>query len=179
MSYEYITEDESSIKKNEYDYSTIIATTEAIAYLVQYCDNVYKQFISLIEEDKKRNEQFKLEYRKYNFKKVYNERFEVYIREKNYSTITCKDFASFQSAVNDGDLTNVGSLEIKLEMDFERGISDELVEHKNLFAIIFRPYEIKFTRISSHNEAIMNQIENNINKILNKFQSVNTIFCTK
>ena len=179
MDYGYINEDEPSVKNNEYDYSTIIATPEAITYLVQYCDSAYKKFVALIDEDEKRNEQFKQEFKNYNYKKTYGERFEVYIRGKNYNTITCKDLASFQSAVNDGNLTNVSSLEIKMNLDFKRGTGNDLTDHENSFTITFKPYEITFTRKSSHNESKMNQIENDIKEILNKFQTVNTIFCTK
>ena len=179
MDYEYINEDEPSVKNNEYDYSTAIVTSDAITYLVQYCDGVYKNFMALVDEDEKRNEQFKQEFKNYNYKKSYGERFEVFIRGKNYNTITCKDFSSFQSAVNDGDLNNVSSLEIKMELDFKRGKGNELKDHENSFTISFKPYEITFTRKSSHNEAKMNQIENDIKEILNKFQSINTIFCTK
>lgn len=179
MDYGYINEDEPSVKNNEYDYSTIIATPEAITYLVQYCDSTYKKFVALIDEDEKRNEQFKQEFKNYNYKKNYGERFEVYIREKNYNTITCKNLIAFQSAVNDGNLTNVSSLEIRMNLDFKRGKGNDLTDHENSFIIIFKPYEITFTRKSSHNEVKMNQIENGIKDILNKFQTVNTIFCTK
>lgn len=176
---EYINEDETSLINNEYDYSTILPTVEAISYLVQYCDNVFKQFTALVEEDEKKNEQFKQEFKNYNYKKTYGERFEVYIREKNYNTITCKDFSSFQSAVNDGNLKNVSSLEIKIDMDFKRGNGNDLKEHENSFTITFKPYDIKFIRKSNHNELNMNKTEKEIIEILNKFQASNTIFCSK
>lgn len=179
MSYEHINEDEISIINNEYDYSTVISTIDAVAYLVQYCDNIYKNFIALTDEDEKRNEQFKQEFKNYTFKKVYSDRFAVYIRNKHYNFITYKDFVSFQSAINTGNLTNVDSLEIQLKMNFERGNGNKLVEYENSFSVVFKPYDIKFTRMSNHNELKMNQIENGIRDILNKFQTVNTIFCTK
>lgn len=176
---EYINEYETSVINNEYDYSTILPTVEAISYLVQYFDNVFKQFTALVEEDEKKNEQFKQEFKNYNYKKTYGERFEVYIREKNYNTITCKDFSSFQSAVNDGNLKNVSSLEIKIDMDFKRGNGNDLKEHENSFTITFKPYDIKFIRKSNHNELNMNKTEKEIIEILNKFQASNTIFCSK
>lgn len=179
MDYGYINEDEPSVKNNEYNYSTIIATSDAITYLVQYCDSTYKKFVALISEDERRNEQFKQEFKNYNYKKTYGERFEVYIRAKNYNTITCKDLATFQSAVNNGNLTNVSSLEIRMDLDFKRGKGNDLTEHENSFTITFRPYEITFTRKSNHNEEMMNQIENDIKDILSTFQTANTIFCTK
>jgi len=179
MSYENINENEVSIINNQYDYSTSLPTIEAISYLVQYCDNVYKSFIVLMNEEEKRNEQFKQEFRSYNYKKSYGDVFEIYIHGKNYNTITCKGYNDFQMAINDGNLKNVNSLEIKIDMSFKRGNGHDLNEHENSFTIIFRPYEITFSRKSNHNELQMNKIESEIREILNKFQAVNTIFCTK
>ena len=68
MDYENINEDEPSVVHNEYDYSNVVPTIESITYLAQYLSSVYKQFISLVEEDQKKNEQFKEEYRHYSFK---------------------------------------------------------------------------------------------------------------
>ena len=49
----------------------------------------------------------------------------------------------------------------------------------NLFHIIFKPYEITFTRKSSHNEFQMNQIEKDVKDIFSQIPALNTIFCTK
>lgn len=168
-----------AIKNNEFDYSNIIPTIEGIIYLVQYCDSVYKKFLSLIEEDEKKNEQYKEEYKNYSYKKCYGNRFEVYIRTKNYNNITCKDYESFKTAIDDGNLVCVNGLDIKMDLDFKRGKGNDLVEYDNSFSIIFKPYDITFVRSSNHDEFDMNQIEDNINNILKKFNSVNTIFCTK
>ena len=179
MNYENTNEDTLSVINNTYDYSNIIPTVECIRYLVQYCDNVYKKFVNLMEEDTKKNEQFKEEFKNYNYKKSYGDLFEIYIREKSYNTTTCKDFATFESAVSNGHLKNVSSLEIRLELDYKRGKCYELKEHENEFIVKFKPYEITFVRKSNHNEESMNQIENIIKDILSKFPISNSIFCTK
>jgi len=179
MEDQYINEELITIINNEYDYSNILPTIECITYLVQYCENVYKYFMSLVEEDEKRNEQLKYEYKNYNYKKTYSQRIEIYIKEKSYNNITCKDFSSFQSAINDGNLKNVNGLDIKLELDYEKGTMNNFVNYENSFSIIFRPYEITFARKSNHNEIYMNQIENAINEILKQFPIANSIFCTK
>lgn len=36
-----------SIINNEYDYSNILPTADYVAYLVQYCDQVYNQLLKL------------------------------------------------------------------------------------------------------------------------------------
>lgn len=179
MDYENINEDEPSVVHNEYDYSNVVPTIESITYLAQYLSSVYKQFISLVEEDQKKNEQFKEEYRHYSFKRMFSERFAITIMQKSFSTITCKDFTSFQSAISDGNVNNVRSLDIVMQLDYRRGVGNNLVDHENLFHIIFKPYEITFTRKSSHNEFQMNQIEKDVKDIFSQIPALNTIFCTK
>ena len=109
MNSEFIDSNENLLIHHEYDYSNIVPRVDAITYLVQYCDNIYNQFLTLIEEDKKRNESLKFEFKNYQYKKSYRETFEVYIIKKDYNYISCKDFTMFQSAINQGDLKNVNS----------------------------------------------------------------------
>lgn len=168
-----------AVINNEFDYSNIVPTVEAIAYLVQYCDQMNKQLTLLIEEDEEKNKQFKDEYKDYMYKKSYSQEFQVYIKEKSYNNITCKDYESFASAVKDGNLNQVTGLDIKLRMDFERGKGNNCEKHENSFTIIFKPYEITFARKSNHNDSNMNKIEEQINSILKKFPVANSIFCNK
>lgn len=167
------------IINNEFDYSNKIPTLETVSYLIKYMDSVYDTFIKLTEEDEKKNEPLKDEYRNYDYKKSYGTRFEIYIRLKTYNNISCKRYKEYQSAVDDGNMKNILGLEIKLNLDYKSGKARELEEHENSFSIIIKPYEFIFARKSSHNDSIMNQVENNINEILNKFTTINTIFCTK
>ena len=146
-------DDSKSIINNEFDYSNIVPVIDVVTYLVQYCDQVYK--------------------------KAYSQRFEVYIREKTYNNITCKDYEEFISAVEGGNLNNIDSMDIKLCMDFRRGRESNLEEHENTFIIKFEPYDITFARKSNYNDQIMNQIEDQINQILQKFPIANSIFCNK
>lgn len=179
MNSEYISDDESLPIHHEYDYSNIVPRIEAITYLVQYCENIYKQFLTLIEEDKKRNESLKFEFRNYHYKRSYREKFEVYIREKNYNYISCKDFTMFQNVIDQGNLNNVNSLEIRLCLDYKKGREGNLVSFENSFIVSFKPYRITFDRKANHNEEQMTKIEENIKNILDQFSVVNTIFCTK
>lgn len=168
-----------AVVNNEYDYSNILPTVEAISYLVQYCDEMNKQLTKLVEADEEKNKQFKSEYKDFMYKKSFGQRFEVFIREKSYNNITCKDYSQFISAVNGGNLNGINSMEIRLCMDFYRGKGDNLEEHENSFLIVFKPYEITFIRKSNHNDPNMNQIEQQIKNILKQFPVANCIFCTK
>lgn len=168
-----------AIVNNEYDYSNVLPTVEAISYLVQYCDEMNKQLTKLVEADEEKNKQFKLEYKEFMYKKSYGQQFEVFIREKSYNNITCKDYLQFMSAVNGGNLNGISSMDIKLCMDFHRGKGNNTEEHENSFLITFKPYEIKFTRKSNHNDPNMDQIEQQIKDILKQFPVANCIFCNK
>ncbi len=172
-------EEKEVVINNEFDYSNIIPTIEHIGILVQYCEGVYNQLLKLIEEDEQKNEKLKIEYKNYKYSKSYSERFEVSIREKTYNNLYCKTYNSYISAANNGQLKEVNSLEINLDLDYKRGLGNNLKYHQNSFTIIFRPYEIKFARKSNFNEENMNQIENTINQILQQFEKANSIFCTK
>lgn len=167
------------IINNENNYSDILPTAETVAYLVNYCDKVYKDFVSLLEEDEKKNEQYKLEYKNYMYKKSYADRFEVTIRNKNYNNITCKSYDMFLSAIEDGNVKNVQSITINLELGFKRGKERDFEEHENEFKIEFKPFDTTFVRKSNHNDPSMNNIEEKIKMILERFPTMNTIFYTK
>lgn len=175
----YDDENIEKIVNNEFDYSNIIATGEMLSYLVQYCDQVFNWFLKLIEQDEQKNQKLKFEYQNYNYKKTFSERFDIIVRQKNSNNITCRNYISFNNYVKSGQLKNVNSLEMVMQLDYKRGNNGNLMEHENIFRIVFKPYDIKFTRKSKFNEADMNQIENAINDILKGFPVANTIFCSK
>ena len=105
--------------------------------------------------------------------------FEVIIRLKSHDSVRYKNCQSYMEAYKNGQVNNVNSLQIEMNLDYKRGASTSLREHENKFKISFKPYEIMFTRKSNHNEANMNSLENSINDILKKFPVVNTIFYKK
>lgn len=168
-----------TIINNEYDYSNCVPTIESVSYLVKYCDQVYKSFIKLVLDDEENNKKLKQEYRQYKYKRKYSERFKVYIVEKTYNNITCNDYDAFIETIKDGNLNDVRSLEIKMDLDFIRGREKNFGDYTNSFTVLFKPYEIIFARMSNYKDANMNEIENQINNILKQFPIANSIFCNK
>lgn len=166
---------------HEFDYSNIVPEIQGVSFLVQYCESYYNQMIKMCEEDEEKNQKLKSEYKFYQYKKSYNAKFDVVIKEKNdnVSRLSCKTYESFIDAVNNKHLNNVESVVITLDLSFKRGKDLELSEHENIFKISFMPYNIIFTRKSNYEDENMDQIENIINEILKKFRVQNTIFCTK
>jgi len=165
-----------AIVNNEFSYSNIIPTLEAVSYLVNYLDKKYKEFVNLVLLDEEKNKPFKPEYKEYEYKKSYGQLFEVYIMEKTYHNITCKDYETYASAVRDGNLKNVNSLEIKMCLDFFRGKDNNLIEHENSFVIKFKPFDSIFARKSNFNDEMMNNLEKDINNILKQFPAIDCIF---
>ena len=174
-----IDENTPSSIDNIHDYSNIIPKIEDIRRLAEYCFKVYTEFKNKCDAEEERNKQFKPEYKNYECCKMYSTECMIRYMNNNYKTTNFKDYESFVSSVNNGNVTNVISLEINLCLDYKKGSGSNLVEHRNSFVIKFKPYEIIFSRKSDFNELAMNNIENNINEIMNSFEFANTIFCTK
>jgi hypothetical protein len=174
-----IDENVEKIINNEYDYSNVIPVEKIVSYLVQYFDNIYNQFIKLIEEDENKNEKIKYEYQNYKYKKSFSTSFKISIQEKNFNIININNYDSYISILKSEKIKNINSLKLELILDYRTGSNDKLINHDNSFIINFKPYDIIFVRKSNHNESIMNNIENNINNIFNKFPIENTIFCSK
>lgn len=166
---------------HEFDYSNAIVDAEIIGFLIQYSEHFYKKLLELEEKEEERNKTLRNDFIFYEYKKHYNSKFEVIIKDKeNYrSKLECKSYESYAQAVKDGQINNLGSLVITLDLSYKRGKYSETKDYENVFIMSFKPYEIKFIRKSNHNEEYMNQIEGVINEIFKKFKVQNTIFCTK
>ena len=162
-----------------FDYSNCLPTVENITYLIKYLEQIYNQFLQAIKEDEEKNERLKYEFKKYNYKRNFGERFEISINEKSYNTIRCTTTESFTKTVDEGKVKNLRSLEIQLDLDYSRGNYDDLKKHDNSFIITFKPYEITFQRKSNYNENNMEVIEKEINEILKQFPTAETIFFSK
>lgn len=48
----------------------IVVGIENLEYIVQYCDNVYSHFKTLLDEDEKKNERLKYEFKNFDYKKI-------------------------------------------------------------------------------------------------------------
>ncbi len=175
-----IEEKEIEISK-EFDYSNSVPEIELILFLAQYCESYYRQLVKMCEEDEERNSKLKYEYKDFQYKKSYNAKYEVAIREKggSFPGLSCKTYESLVESTNAGHLNNVESVTITLDLSFRRGKDMNTKEHENLFRITFKPYDIVFIRKSNYVDQNMDEIENVINAIMKKFRKQNTIFCTK
>ncbi len=166
------------IVNNEFDYSNTIANEQSVLLLAKYIDDIYKRMLAIFEEDERKNEKLKWEFKDYAYKKSYV-RLEFTMKNKNYGSIECETYEALVNYAKAGNINNLISFEIKMTLDYSRGKGDSLIKIENLFNVIIKPYEITFTRKSNYDEVYMKQIEDGINSILKQFKIENTIFCSK
>ena len=167
---------EDGLVNNKFDYSNSVPTVLAMIHLVKYLYNNYEQYLWLVTEDEK---EYEKTHKYYNYEKTYRLIFDVRIRERNYSIITCKSTSEFEKAVEDGKLDNIDSMEIRLILDYRKPNTPDYIMYNNFFVIQLKPFDITFLRKSNYNQLDMNAIENNVNEILRRFTTINSIFCTK
>ena len=165
----------------EYDYSNIVPELGDVSYLINCCDQYYKNFIKLCDEDEEKNKKLKNDYKNYRYKKIYETDFEISIKQNNdfFATLTCKNYDSFYYTIIEQGLKSIDSLVITLNLSYRRGKEFKSDTHNNLFIISFKPYDIKFKRKSNYTDSLMDNIERAINDILSKFITQDTIFCMK
>ena len=185
--FRYLTKNGNSNKNSRinprYDYSNIIPNKEYVKVLTQYCFAVYNQLLKMFDEDQKKNEKLKSEYKNFEYLKHYSTGIEINVKERaeegQYigSSFEFKDYKSFVDYID--RKPTLTSLKIELNLSFKRGGEFKNVEHTNMFIISFEPYNIIFSRKSNHEDESMDQIEQYIKSVLDKFSTVDTIFYSK
>jgi hypothetical protein len=167
-----------TIISNEYDYSNVVVDRISLLSLAQYVNEIYIKMTDIFNEEEKKNEQLKWEFQTYEYKKGYIN-LEFNIRDKNYSNISCESYEALLSASENGSLNNISSFSISMKLNYSKGKQTTMIALNNSFDITFKPYEIRFIRKSNYNEVLMNQIEEGIHNIMDKFKVLNTVFSIK
>ncbi len=163
---------------NDFDYSNIVPVIDGVNYLVQYLYSCYMDYLGLLEEGKRRNESLSYEYRNYDYKDSFS-KFRVSITKKDNGMINCNNYEQYLNLVQSEKTMRLKEVEISITMNYERGQGRNTITCKNSFVVKFAPYDITFQRKSNYKDEYMDKIENFTNEILNKFNRVNTIFCSK
>ena len=180
---------EGTVSKDEkiinprYDYSNIIPNKEYVKVLTQYCFAVYNQLLKMFDEDQKKNERLKSEYKNFEYLKHYSTGIEISVKERakeGQYIGSSYDFNDYKSFIDYIDRKpTLTSLKIELNRSFKRGGEYKNTEYTNVFIISFEPYNIIFSRKSNHEDKNMDQIEQYIKSVLDKFSTVDTIFYSK
>lgn len=180
---------EGTVSKDEkiinprYDYSNIIPNKEYVKVLTQYCFAVYNQLLKMFDEDQKKNERLKSEYKNFEYLKHYSTGIEISVKERakeGQYIGSSYDFNDYKSFIDYIDRKpTLTSLKIELNLSFKRGGEYKTTEYTNVFIISFEPYNIIFSRKSNHEDKNMDQIEQYIKSVLDKFSTVDTIFYSK
>ena len=161
---------------HEYLYPNILVVREYVENLVGFCDRVYRAFIKKVAEEEEKNEPLKYEHREYKYKKSYGMRMKVYIWTNSSVSLEYDNEGAFRAAANSGKLNDVSSLKIELDLDFGRGREGSIEDHKNEFRVEFRPYDIKLVRNSNYADPEMDELEEQIVKLMEDFPATKTIF---
>lgn len=161
---------------NMFDYSNSIPTVRDVKHLVKYMFNIYEQYLWMVTEDEKK---YKKEHKYSIYENFYSLIFDVRIKEKDYTIITCKNYSEFEQCIKDGKLDNIDSMEIRLIIDYKNNYAKDYVMYNNNFTVYLKPFNISFYRKSNYDKLEMNAIESGINEILKRFTTINSIFCTK
>lgn len=151
---------------NIFDYSNAVPTKEAVSHLVKYCDSIYEQYLWLLKEDEKKEIK--------SYQQKYNLFLDIRIKDQKFNIIVCNSYMAFKKACLDGNLDNIDSMEIRLNISYKKDVI-----YNNLFTILIKPFNLKFIRQSNCKQLEMDILEQNINEILKRFHTVNSLFCTK
>jgi hypothetical protein len=176
---EFIDESIEKTINNKYDYSNAIVGNEQFMYIVNYFENIMKNFSDILDKEEEKNSTLKYDYKHYDYKRTFSTGFKINLRNDKVGYKDYSDINVFKEDFNNKLLTNLENVSLVLDLTFQRGIGTNLPYYTNKFKVEFRPYEIVFSRESDHNVMIMNQIENNIKSMLDQLPVVNTIFCSK
>ena len=96
---------EEKIINPRYDYSNIIPNKEYVKVLTQYCFAVYNQLLKMFDEDQKKNERLKSEYKNFEYLKHFSTGIEISVKERakegQYigSSFDFKDYKSFVNRI--------------------------------------------------------------------------------
>ena len=161
---------------HEYLYPDLLAVREYVEHLVSFCDQTYRKFTKLTEDDAAKNEPLKYEFREYNYKKSWPFEFRVHFWTNSMVSVDFDNESAFRAAVNNGQLNDISKLIIDLGLSFGRGKEGSVTEHKNEIKIEFAPNNTKYTRVSSFADPEIDEIEKQIISALEDFPSTKTIF---
>ena len=162
--------EEKKIIKNTKEYSDKIVNTYSIGILSNYCESIYKAFLKLTNKDEKDNEKLSYNKRNYHYKKK-NVSFEIYAVDKELNHYSFETYNAYINSINGGNLDDVNSLSLKLNLSYSKGTNGNLEDYNNEYEIIFKPYSIKVERISNHKDECMDQVEEAIDNIIKKLPS--------
>ena len=164
--------DEKGTIKNEHEYTDKIVNSYSIGVLSNYCESIYKAFLDLCKHDEKMNKELSYEKRSYHYKKK-NVSFEIYAVDKELNHYSFETYNAYINSINIGNLDDVNSLSLKLNLSYSKGRNGGLEDYINEYEIMFKPYSIIVERTSNHKDESMDQVEESINNIIEKLPSEN------
>lgn len=169
--------DNPQIVNHTYSFNNAVPMLDYVMDVCRYLDTCYRELEKMSDEDEKKNEDLKHEYRVYSHKKAFSTRFSIYCYSNVQRSIpTSSSYAELERLRDAGFLKQLSNMTIELNYDFEVGKNNELETHHNEIELKFKPYEITLTRVSDHADAEVDQIEATTKRKMDEFVSYETIF---
>jgi hypothetical protein len=162
---------------NEYDYSDKMIDFESVLKIGKQADNIYKKMLNVYEEEEKKNQLLKYEYKQYKYKNRWST-LQFVIRYKNYTSISCDSYEALIEAHNNSKLKDIAVLEIFIRLNYSKGsiFKNTMINVDNEFLIQFKPFDTKLRRRSNYNDVNMNQIEAILKSNMEQLKKVDSIF---
>ncbi|MBR4178882.1 MAG: DUF4272 domain-containing protein [Bacilli bacterium] len=153
--------------RNEHEFTNKVVNSYSIGVLSNYCESIYKAFLDLSNHDEKINKDKSYDKRDYHYKKD-DVSFEIYAIDKSLNHYSFETYNAYINSINAGNLDDVNSLSLKLNLSYSKGKNGNLDNYINEYEIIFKQYSIKTVRVSNHVDESMDQVEEAINNIIEK-----------
>ena len=145
---------------NSYDYSNLICNYSNINKIIEFSNSIYSRFEKLIINNSDV------------LRKLFFNGFEVLIINKDYKTLIFKTYDDYFYAFKEDFIKQVLSVTIDVNLSYQK----DDIEYNNVFKIIIKPYDIKFCRLSDHDELTMTQIEESFRRLLDRLPKEESIF---
>lgn len=166
----------TTLIKDKKMYYDLLAVSEYVNDLIKYCEQCYKDYRNKVTEDEAKNEQLRYDYQEFSHKESYSSAFNVQVYDAVHSFIDFSSLEEYQAAVIKHTFTAPKHVKITLDTSFRSGKSGSLIDHKRVFEIWFEQNRSYFAYESNEEDESFNSIRQTIEKKLDQFPAVRTIF---
>lgn len=164
----------AAVRKNK-NFTCLLAVREYVEDIVKNCFALYDSFKKTMDEDEKKNEQLKFEFRNYNYYHSYADCCKVHAYGIGISN-DYEDYQTFVSALNGGLIQGINELKITLNLSFRTGTHEHFVDHNHEFKITFKPEITTIVYEANFDDATMNGFYDKFVAKLDDFPATVTIF---
>lgn len=176
IKFKYMDTSNTTLIKDKKMYYDLLAVSEYINDLINYCEQCYKEYRNKVAEDEAKNEQLRYDYQEFSYKESYSAAFGIQVYDAVNSFIDFSSLEEYQAAVTKRIFTAPKHIKVSLNISFRSGKSGNFTEHKRVFEIWFEQNRSYFAYESNEDDESFNSIRQAIEEKLDQFPAVRTIF---